>query len=132
LLPATLLLALSLALPAAAAAPDWNAVAGVETVEVVTTDEDGSPRETTVWLAVVDGAGYVRTGSTSWGDNLVRNPELVLRIGAEEYPLRVEFVEDDGLRASVSETFREKYGFSDSAISWIRGDRPKIMRLVPR
>src|SRR5512134_2485053 len=61
---------------ATATAPDWNAVAAVDTVEVVTTDEDGALRETTVWLAVVDGQGYVRTSDTSWGGNLVRNPEL--------------------------------------------------------
>jgi hypothetical protein len=133
LLPAALPLLLALAAaPAAATAPDWNAVAAVDTVEVVTTDEDGALRETTVWLAVVDGEGYVRTSDTSWGGNLVRNPELTLRIEDDEHPLRVEFIEDDALRTRVEESFNEKYGFSDSFITFFRSDHPKIMRLVPR
>jgi hypothetical protein len=65
--------------PAAAEAPDWDGLRELGTVEVVTTDLDGADRETTVWLAVVDGAGYVRTGSSRWGDNVVRSPELELR-----------------------------------------------------
>ncbi len=130
LLLCALLLAF-IATPAAAAAPDWNAAAEVDTVEIVTADEDGSARETTIWLAVVDGHGYIRTSDTSWGANIVRNPEVTLRIGESEYPLRVEFVEDDALRARIEQTFRAKYGFSDSWIAMFRSERPKIMRLQP-
>lgn len=132
LLLGALLGALAATAATAAAAPDWNAVAEVGTVEVVTADEDGSPRETTVWLAVVDGQGYIRTSDTSWGGNIVRNPELSLRIEESEHPLRVEFVEDDALRARIEQAFRVKYGFSDSFIAFFRSERPKIMRLVPR
>jgi hypothetical protein len=117
---------------AAAEAPDWESLREVETVEVVTADEDGDPRETTVWIVVVDGAGIVRTGGTTWGENAVRKPELVLRAGAASYPLRVEFVEDDALRQRITDTFREKYGFSDRMLSWVRGSRPKLMRLHPQ
>jgi hypothetical protein len=117
---------------AGAAAPDWQALAGVETVEVVTTDPDGEPRTTTVWLAVVDGQGYVRTGGTRWGDDAERDPSLELAAGAERWPLRVELVEDDALRARIAEAFRAKYGWSDAMLSWVRGSRPRIMRLLPR
>ena len=130
-----LALALASAAPAAAAAPDWNAVAGVQTVEIVTTNEDGSARDTTIWLAVVDGQGYIRTGSTRWEANIERNKDVTLRIDTAEYPLRVEFVEDDALRARIQQSLRDKYGFSDSFVSFfpfLRGSRPKIMRLVPR
>jgi hypothetical protein len=125
-------LGLLVAPPALAEAPDWSLLREVDRVEVVTTDEDGAARETTVWLAVLDGAGYVRTGTSRWGDNVVRSPELELRALGSDYPMRVEFVEDDGLRERVSQAFREKYGFSDWAVSWIRGSRPKIMHLHPR
>ena len=118
--------------PAAAEAPDWASLRDVQTVEVLTTDEDGAPRETTVWLVVVDGAGYVRTASTSWGDNVVRSSELALRAAGSSHPMRVEFVEDDALRQRVAEAFAAKYGLSDRVLSWIRGSRPKIMRLHPR
>ena len=116
----------------AASPPVWSDVAAVEEVEVLTHDEDGELRETTIWLAVVDGDGFVRTGGSSWGKNLQRDPSLVLRIEGAEYPLRAEFVEDDGLRDRITDTFREKYGFSDWLITPIRGSRPMIMRMLPR
>jgi hypothetical protein len=131
-LPVGVLLLAFGATPAAAAAPDWNAVAEVDNVEIVTIDEDGSGRETTIWIAVVDGEAYIRTSETRWGGNIVRNPEVTLRIEESEYPLRVEFVEDDALRARIEQTFREKHGFSDSFIAFFRSERPKIMRLLPR
>ena len=117
---------------AVAGAPEWADLAALDTIEVVTADEDGDARETTVWIAVLEGAAYVRTGSTTWGENLARNPELVLRAGEDSWPLRVEFVEDDALRQRITDAFREKYGFSDRMVSWMRGSRPKIMRLVAR
>jgi hypothetical protein len=125
--------ALWLAAGARAGAPDWSNVAAVEEIEAITADADGSPRETTVWLAVVDGQGYVRTsGSSTWGDNLERDPELVVRIDGAEYPVRAIFIEDDALRGRVIETFRAKYGFSDALVDVFRGSRPRIMRLDPR
>ena len=127
-----LALALLAAPLARAAAPDWESLNGLGTVLVVTRDADGAERETKVWLAVLDGTGYVRTGNTRWGDNLVRSPELVLRVDEASWPFRVEFVEDEAERQRITDAFREKYGFSDWMVSWMRGARPKIMRLVPK
>ena len=117
---------------APASAPNWAAAADVRVVHVVTHDEDGDTRDTKVWLAVVDGQGYIRTGGTIWGDNVERDPLLVLRIEGREYPLRAEFVEDDDLRARIVASFREKYGWTDGAFNIFRGSRPRIMRLLPR
>ena len=113
-------------------AVEWDRYAEEGTVEVITTDEDGSARVTKVWLAVVDGRGYIRTGKTRWGGNLERNPELRLRIGETELPLRVEFVTDPTERDAVKAALRAKHGFSDWVLNPIRGRNPKIMRLVPR
>jgi len=118
---------------ASAAEPDWNSVADVQEVRVLTTNQDGTPRETTIWLAVVDGRGYIRTsGWTRWGDNVERNPEIALRIGDTGYPLRASFVEDEALRAKIVATFREKYGRLDGFLGVFRGSKPRIMRLDPR
>ena len=111
---------------------EWDRYSEEGTVEVITTDEDGSARETKVWLAVVEGQGYVRTGKTRWGGNLERNPDIVLRIGETELPLRVEFVTDQTERDAVKAALREKHGFSDWILNPIRGKNPKIMRLVQR
>jgi hypothetical protein len=127
------LLCVFVAASASADAPDWNAVADVQRVIVLTVDEDGDARETTVWLAVVDGRGYVRTSrSTRWGGNVVREPDIGLRIGDAEYPLRASFVEDEALRQRIVATFREKYGWSDGMMAVFRGSKPRIMRLDPR
>lgn len=110
----------------------WADLADVETVEVLTQDEDGESRETVIWLIVVDGEGYIRTGGTSWGDNVARDPNIALRIEETEYRVQAEFVEDDALRETITAAFREKYGWSDAMISPIRGSRPRIMHLLPR
>jgi hypothetical protein len=131
---AALSLALASAAPALAptAPPDWNAVAAVREVEVLTRNEDGSTKETTVWLAVADGQGYIRTGNTSWWKNVERTPEVTLRIEGAEHPLRVELVPDPATRARVAEIFRQKYGASDRILGWFRGSDPHIMHLVAR
>ncbi len=133
---ACLVLAFSLCFPGLAGAqpdgPEWASLTEVETVQVLTTNEDSRVRDTTVWLVVVDGDGYIRTGGTAWGDNVVRDPEIEVSIEGTTYPLRAHFVEDDGLRQRITDSFGEKYGFADSLIGLFRGDRPKIMRLTPQ
>jgi hypothetical protein len=113
-------------------AVEWTRYAEEGTIKVITANQDGSPRETKIWLAVVDGQGYIRTGNTRWGGNVERNPEVTLLIGETELPLRVEFVTDESERDAVKAAFREKYGFSDRILDPIRGKNPKIMRLIPR
>lgn len=122
----------ALPLTAAAASPDWEALAEIETIEVITHDEDGEPVEKTIWLVVVDGQGFIRSGSSSWVKHVKRDPDIVLRIEGTEYPLRADFIENEELRARVTAEFREKYGFSDVLISPIRGSNPNIMHMISR
>ena len=133
MLAALLLLvpALGLAGPASAQL-DWSRYAEVDTVEVLTIDEDGEARATTVWLLVLEGEAYLRTSDTTWGGNVQRNPEIALRIDEEEIPVRAAFVSDPDARARVTRGFREKYGFMDRLTDLFRSRDPKIMRLAPR
>jgi hypothetical protein len=133
-LRSALVLALVLAFAGVAGSEDivWARYAEEGTVKVTTTDEDGSPRETKVWLVVVGGQGYIRTRKTRWGANLERNPEIVLRVGSDLLPLRVEFVTDEATRDEVIDAFRDRYGFTDWIVNPFRGRNPKIMRLLPR
>ena len=120
------------ALSSAAASPDWNAVATTDTVQVITKNQDGTLKTTTVWLAVVDGQGYIRTGNTRWWANIERDRDVTLRIQDSEYPLRVELVDDPGLSQRVEDAFRAKYGWVDRALDLVRSGSPHIMKLLPR
>ena len=132
LLSRSLLLAALFGASAGSAAPEWETVADEQTVTVETTNEDGSLRYTTIWLAVTDGQGFIRTGNTTWGGNVERMPEVMLRIGDANHALRADFIEADDARERIIQAFREKYGWKDALMSPIRGSRPKIMRLVDR
>jgi len=118
---------------ARAAEPNWDQVAEVGTIEIVTHDEDGDARETKIWFVVLDGQGFIRTGNSNWGENIRRDPsDVVLRIEDKEYPLRAEFIENDGLRERVVAAFRAKYGWFDGFINFVRGKRPNIMHMISR
>ena len=68
---------------------------------ILTTEADGAPRETTVWLVVVDGQGYVRTGDTHWHGNIARDPKIGVRIADRDYAVTAEHVTDPALRAKI-------------------------------
>ena len=112
--------------------PDWNAVAKEETVVVLSENPDGKPHETTVWLAVVDGQGYIRTGNTSWYPNLERKPDIGVRVAGKDYDVRAELVTDDALQAKVVAAFNAKYGWSDTMVGWFFRGKPHVVRLAPR
>jgi hypothetical protein len=95
-----------------AEAVDWNAAHEHDVIEILTTDPDGELRQTKVWVAALDGRGYVRTNDSRWFQNLVREPNAAIRFGDAEYPVRAEVVRDPALRARVDAVFAEKYPFS--------------------
>jgi len=64
-----------------------------------------------------------------WGRNALREGRLVLRAWGVEYPLRVEAVEDEATRERVLASFREKYGWQDAMLDWMRGSQPPILQL---
>jgi hypothetical protein len=131
---AALLSVLALAAaPARAAEPNWEKLAEIPRIEIVTHDEDGDVRETTIWFVVIDGQGFIRTGNSKWLANIRRNPaDVVLRIEKKEYPLRAEFIESEKLRERVTAAFHAKYGWTDSLVHVFRGGRPNIMHMISR
>ncbi len=124
-------LVIPLALAAPALAVHWEDMAGVDTVTITTTNADGTPRETTIWLLVVDRTPYVRTGSTRWGANVERNPDVKLRVGERDFYLRATSVTDPSLLAEIRTGFRNKYGWEDIAVGLLPGSGTKIFRLDP-
>ena len=133
LAPLAVLVAVLVSFAALAAEPDWEKLSEVGQIEVITHDEDGDLRETTIWFAVLDGQGFIRGGNGNWIANIRRDPkDVVLRIEEQEYPLRAEFIENDALRERVVAAFRAKYGWFDGAVNFVRGKRPNIMHMVSR
>ena len=118
---------------AADAPPDWVALADVGTPRIVTIDPDGDERVTRIWLAVVDGQGFIRTGQTRWFRNIERDPDVMLRAGGSAHPLRAVLERDTDVRERVTQAFRTKYGFSDRLIGWFASrEDANILRLVSR
>jgi hypothetical protein len=112
---------------------DWAALSQVREIQVLSENPDGQPHETTVWLAVVDGEGFIRTGNTSWYPNLERKPQIGVRIEGREYAVLAVPIDDESLRARVIAEFRAKYGFSDRMVAWFFSSaRPHIVRLASR
>ena len=102
---------------AQAADLDWSAASANDVIELLTTDPAGQPRETKVWIAELDGRGYVRTNDSHWYRNFVRDPNGGIRYGGAEYPIQAEVVKDAALRERVDAVFAKKYPLS----MWIAG-----------
>jgi hypothetical protein len=127
-----LLAALLCAAQLARADVDWSAHASDDTVVVVTRDADGAVRDRTIWLLVLDGHPYIRTGSgTTWGENALRDRAVSLRLGDEDVALRAERVTDAASLERIATAFHAKYGFADTLSGFIRGE-PIVFRLEPR
>ena len=123
------LLAVSL-VSAAHAGPDWSKFADTQTVEVLSRDEDGGTRVTTVWIVVIDDQAYIRTAGTHWGDNVEREGKLRLRVSAGEWTLRAEKLLQHAEIARVEAAFHEKYGTWDVVMDWFRFGTHRVFRLV--
>lgn len=123
-------LAIVLAGAAHAAAPDWSEFVDAQTVEVLSIDEDGGTRLTTIWIVVLDNQAYIRTSGTTWGDNVEREGTLRLRTPVGEYPLRAEKVLSNSEVETVVAAFREKYGTKDAMMEPFRLGERRVFRLL--
>lgn len=131
MIAAAAIVALVLAAAAPAVPVDWTRFADTETIEIVTTDEDGGQRLTTVWIVVLDWQAYIRTsGTTTWGDNVERNGSLELREVGGHRPVRAEKVLSAAEVERVVAAFREKYGRADLLLGLIRFGETRVFRLV--
>lgn len=132
--PSVAVLALALALVLAgashAAAPEWNDLAGLDTVEVISTNEDGGQRLTTVWIVVLEHQAYLRTGGTTWGDNVEREGTLRLRVPQGEWELRAEKVLSPSEIERVEAAFAQKYGNADWWSGLVRFGETRVFRLL--
>ena len=126
------LLALALASTAQAAALDWQRFQETDTIQIVTHDEDGELRETSVWIVAFDDHGYVRTNESRWLANIRRGSGVALRLGEQEFAVSAREPNDPALTARVEEHFKEKYGFMQRVMSTFRMREPTLLELTAR
>jgi hypothetical protein len=111
---------------------DWAPFEQESVIRILTHDEDGDLRDTKIWVVVVDGAGYIRTNASRWLENIRRDPEVQIRLGAYDYLMQAREVTDSATTERVEEAFKEKYGFVQRVMSLFRFREPTVLQLVPR
>jgi len=127
------LLVHALAGSAGAAELDWQKFQDTDVIEVLTHDEDGALRETSVWVVAFDGHGYVRTNDSRWLANIRRGSSVALRVDDAEYPVAAREPEKDAaLDARVEEQFKQKYGFMQRVMSTFRMREPTLLEFTAR
>lgn len=112
-----------------AIALDWTPYSEVSTIEIITTDADGTTRETKIWIVVIDGAGFIRTNDSRWLANIRRDSSVRLRTRGSEVAVVAAIVESSDLYDQVEEAFKVKYGVMQRVMSAFRASRPTVMRL---
>jgi len=125
-------LLLVLAGAAQAAALDWQRFQDTDVIQIVTHDEDGALRETSVWIVSFDDHGYVRTNDSRWLANIRRGSGVALRLGEQEFAVSAREPNDTALAARVEEQFKQKYGFMQRVMSWFRMREPTVLELTAR
>jgi hypothetical protein len=120
------------AAPALAGEIDWQTVASQDVVRIITVDPDGELREKKVWIAVLDGSAWLRTGNSRWLANIRRDPEVKLRAGEQLLELSAEEIDDAAARERVDAAMRAKYGWTDRMVGLFRGRDYHVLRLAPR
>ena len=110
----------------------WSEAATPDVVHILTQNEDGSTRETKIWIVLLNGQAYIRTANTRWYRNIERNPDVTLRAEGVEYPATAQLITDESPLDQIEAAFREKYGFKNRLSGLARLGRSNIMRLVAR
>jgi hypothetical protein len=100
------------------AAPlDWEALRDRQMVLITTTDPEGRPRTTRLWIVVVDDAGYLRSADTRWSRDVARDPHFLLLVDGTSFPVSATPVpHGTGEHARVMAAFAEKYGLLGRAV----------------
>ena len=93
----------------------WIAGEQTEVAVLRTFDAAGTPHDTKLWVADIDGRPYVRIGRAGrgWGEQLKANPSVELVRASGTIPCTASIVTDDSLHHAVDEAFAVKYGWVD-------------------
>ena len=95
-------------------APEWLAAhADADCCDIVTEGRvSGRPHEVEIWFGVMDGAMYLISGNgpgADWYQNLLVNPQVVVRMAGEEHVGRASPVSDREERHRCGDLMGAKY-----------------------
>ena len=127
-----IVLVLGLAGSAQASALDWQRFQQADVIQILTHDEDGDRRATSIWIVAFDEHGYVRTNDSRWLANIRRGSGVALRLGEQEFAVSAREPNDPALTARVEEQFKQKYGFMQRVMSTFRRREPTLLELTAR
>ena len=110
----------------------WVASESGEVVVLTTTDAEGAPHETRLWVVEHQGSAWLRAGGEvqAWYGRLVARPDVEVERGGQRSAYRA--VPQPEAQQVVNDLMREKYGWADDFISLLFGrDDAVAIRLDP-
>jgi len=92
---------------------DLQQVANESNVEITTSGrKSGKPHTKPIWFVYEQGHFYLqagREGKTDWYQNLKKNPQLTLKIGAMTFTGKAQFIEEGKETERIHNLFTQKY-----------------------
>ena len=92
---------------------DLQQVANESNVEITTSGrKSGKPHTKPIWFVYDQGHLYLqagREGKTDWYQNLKKNPQLTLKIGALTFTGKARFIEEEQETERIHNLFTQKY-----------------------
>jgi deazaflavin-dependent oxidoreductase (nitroreductase family) len=92
---------------------DLQQVANESTVEITTIGrKSGKPHTKPIWFVYDQGRLYLqagREGKTDWYQNLKKNPQLTLKIGALTFTGKAQFIDEEKETERIHNLFKQKY-----------------------
>jgi hypothetical protein len=105
-------------------------------VTIETARASGEPRQTVIWIVVVDGDAYIRSvrgARGAWFRELTQQGSAALRVAGRVVPVGAEAATDDATVEAVSAALIAKYGTGASTVSMLQAETlPTTIRLRPQ
>jgi hypothetical protein len=89
-----------------------------EVVVLTTTDAQGAPHETRLWIVDYEGAGWLRAGAelSGWYKRLEAMPDVTVERGGRSAPYRARL--DPTQRDAINQRMLDKYGWAERYIGF--------------
>lgn len=92
---------------------DLQQVANESNVEITTIGrKSGKPHTKPIWFVYDQGHLYLqagREGKTDWYQNLKKNPQITLKIGALTFTGKAQFIDEEKETERIHNLFKQKY-----------------------